>query len=273
MAVTVIVAGLACAEQTPDPAAVRLAALTASAAADVLSDLAAVDDPDAAGVRDALHAANVTALSNAARAHDSAPHATAAAYALSLEAAEAAGTFADVLGEAIEARARSQESFVASESAMLIAEMVELRADTPRLQAESNRLKRKAARLLSAYRGTPDPVLSEDGRAAWEAWRTASDEGLAAARALGRNRRELARAELQLGILASESPTASASLADDANVETVAEAATRALTLAEEHAISLIDTAAKVAAAESGRDLTVTAYRNAASAWREITTP
>ena len=47
-------AAIACTGGDPEPGAVRLAALTADAAADVLSDLAAVDDPDAAGVRDAF---------------------------------------------------------------------------------------------------------------------------------------------------------------------------------------------------------------------------
>ncbi len=96
-------AATACAGGDPEPGAVRLAALTADAAADVLSDLAAVDDPDAAGVRDAFHAANVTALGNARLAHESAPRAPQAAYAISLEASEAADMFAQSLSAAIEA--------------------------------------------------------------------------------------------------------------------------------------------------------------------------
>ena len=56
-------AALACtAPADPDPAAVRLAALTVAAAADSIDDLQAVDDPDAAGVRDAFHNATREAL-------------------------------------------------------------------------------------------------------------------------------------------------------------------------------------------------------------------
>jgi len=98
------VAAIACAATDPEPDAVRLAALAAGAAAGVLSDLAAVDDPDAAGIRDAFHAANVTALDNARLAHGSAPRATRAAYALTLRAVETANTFTEALGAAIEAR-------------------------------------------------------------------------------------------------------------------------------------------------------------------------
>ena len=95
---------IACSGREAEPGAVRLAALSAGAAAAVLSDLAAVDDPDAAGVRDAFHAANVAALENARLAHESAPRATRATYALSLEAAASADTFAEALSAAIEAR-------------------------------------------------------------------------------------------------------------------------------------------------------------------------
>lgn len=148
-------AGIACAGSDPEPGAVRLAALTAGAAADVLSDLAAVDAPDAAGVRDAFHAANVTALENARLAHESAPRATRAAYALSLEAAETADTFAEALGAAIEARddldARSGEARSAREAADLLAEIVRRRADAPGLAAEVNRLERETRRMEDAY--------------------------------------------------------------------------------------------------------------------------
>ena len=98
-------AALACtAPADPDPAAVRLAALTAAAAADSIDDLQAVDDPDAAGVRDAFHNATREALVAASQARDSAPASTAAAFAGSLEAAEAAERLGDALVLALEAR-------------------------------------------------------------------------------------------------------------------------------------------------------------------------
>lgn len=171
-------AAIACAGGDPEPGAVRLAALTASAAADVLSDLAAVNDPDAAGVRDAFHAANATALDNARLAHESGPRATRAAYALSLEAAESADRFAEALGAAIEARdelaGQAQASRAASEPAALIAEIVRRRADALRLEAEAERLEREAHRLMDAYHGweadNPDPLLlSADAFDDWSA--------------------------------------------------------------------------------------------------------
>ena len=88
----------------PDPAAVRLAALTAAAAADAIDDLGAVDDPDAAGVRDPFRDATREALEAARTARDTAPEATAAAFARSLDAAEAAESLGDDLALALEAR-------------------------------------------------------------------------------------------------------------------------------------------------------------------------
>lgn len=102
-----IAASLACsppAEPEPSSGAVRLAALTASAAADAIDDLQAVDDPDAAGVRDAFHSATREALTAAREARDVGPHATAVAFAASLDAAEAAERLGDALVLALEAR-------------------------------------------------------------------------------------------------------------------------------------------------------------------------
>ncbi len=85
-------------------AEIRLAALTAAAAADALDDLQAVDDPDAAGVRTAFRNATRQALEAASKAYDSAPAFTATVFDLSLEAAEAAERFGDALARALEAR-------------------------------------------------------------------------------------------------------------------------------------------------------------------------
>lgn len=98
-------AAFACAAPAkPDPAAVRLAALTAAAAADAIDDLQAVDDPDAAGVRDAFRDATREALVAARQARDSAPASTDAAFAASLEAADAAERLGDALVMALKAR-------------------------------------------------------------------------------------------------------------------------------------------------------------------------
>ncbi len=172
-------AAIACVGSDPEPGAVRLAALTAGAAADVLSDLAAVDDPDAAGVRDAFHAANVAALDNARLAHDSAPRATRTAYALSLEAAESADRFAAALGAAIEARddleVRSRDARTAREAADLLAEIARRRANAPGLEAEADRFESETRRLREAYDNwyadNPVPVGPDE----IEDWGTESD--------------------------------------------------------------------------------------------------
>ena len=88
----------------PDPAAVRLAALTSAAAADSIDDLQAVDNPDAAGVREAFRNATREALAAARQARDTAPATTSTAFASSLEAAEAAERLGDALVLALEAR-------------------------------------------------------------------------------------------------------------------------------------------------------------------------
>jgi len=147
------VVAIACAGPgEPEPGAVRLAALTADAAADVLSDLAAVEDPDAAGVRDAFHAANVTALGNARLAHESAPRATQAAYALSLEASGSADTFARALSAAIEARDELSAQESAAEAAVLTAEIVRHRWEALRLAALEEDVRREREKNLDRNR-------------------------------------------------------------------------------------------------------------------------
>ena len=100
----VAVLAVACAPTEPDPAAVRLAALTAAAAGDAIDDLRAVNDPDAAGVRDRFRVATREALEAARDARDTAPKSTAAAFDRSLEAAEYAEQLGDALVAALEAR-------------------------------------------------------------------------------------------------------------------------------------------------------------------------
>lgn len=168
-------AATACTGGEPEPGAVRLAALTAGAAADVLSDLAAVGDPDAAGVRDAFHAANVTALESARLAHESAPRATRAAYALSLDAAESADRFAEALGAAV----------------------VRREAASPQLEAEMERRADEYMRFVDAHMESAsrsdnewETYLAESGRR-----RTAHD---AASDAFRENGEALYRARTRL---------------------------------------------------------------------------
>lgn len=78
--------------------------MTAGAAADTIDDLGALEDPDAAGARDAFHDARREALTAARDARDTAPEATAAAFALSLDAAAAAERLGDALVLALNAR-------------------------------------------------------------------------------------------------------------------------------------------------------------------------
>lgn len=80
------------------------AALAASTAYDALDDLGALDDPDAAGSRDAFRAATVAALERARVTNRTAPRATAAAYRASLNAAALADRFGLAMSAVLEAR-------------------------------------------------------------------------------------------------------------------------------------------------------------------------
>lgn len=115
--VAVLAAG--CTSAEPDPAAVRLAALTAAAAGDAIDDLRAVDDPDAVGVRDRFRDATREALEAARSARDTAPKATATAFDRSLDAAEYAEQLGDALAAAL--KARDTAKAVSSEAAAALA--------------------------------------------------------------------------------------------------------------------------------------------------------
>ncbi len=114
-AALIAVLAAACTPADPDPAAVRLAALTAAAAGDAIDDLRAVDDPEAAGVRDRFRDATREALEAARSARDTAPKATAEAFDRSLEAAD----YAEQLGAALAARDTAKA--VSSEAAEALA--------------------------------------------------------------------------------------------------------------------------------------------------------
>lgn len=115
----------ACGGEDLDPGDALAAALAASSAYDALDDLGALDDPDAAGSRDAFRAATVAALERAREANRTAPRATATAYRASLNAGELADRFGLAFGAALEARAEweSAESAVAAVIAQTIAEL------------------------------------------------------------------------------------------------------------------------------------------------------
>ena len=93
---------LACRVPEPDPGDVRLARLAANTAADAIDDLGAVDDPGAAGIRDAFRAAALAALAYARTAHAKAPERTNQAYTRSLEAADASDKLGAALAVALE---------------------------------------------------------------------------------------------------------------------------------------------------------------------------
>ena len=269
-----LAAAVACSGGQPEAGAVRLAALTAGAAADALSDLAAVDDPDAAGVRDTFHAANVTALNNARLAHESAPRATRTVYALSLEAAKSADTFAKALAAAIEARdelsAQTQVSRAASKAAALIAEIVRRRANAPRLETEWNRALRRADRFGEDDPNRP-PLLSEEYDEYSAQWSAAVDDLKTTGRRVTENSNKLLTAELELLVLdLAAVPKLAGLVADGADAETVALAEAEAEILVQTHAVTLADTAAKVRVAEDSRTVTIAAYRAAANAWRGL---
>ena len=301
------VAVIACAGSDPEPGAVRLAALTAGAAADVLSDLAAVDDPDAAGVRDAFHAANVTALESARLANESAPRATRAAYALSLDAAEAADTFAEALSAAIKARdelaTQAEASRSATETAVLIAEVVQRETASPRLEAEMERLADEYIRLSDAYlewSADSSPAATDalreaiaDGHSSapeWEAHRAESerrskpsDDALlaydAAVDTFRQNGEALYRARNRLLLRVIDDRSLSDLVIEGLDAEegldpeTVAQVEAEAQASAQAHAATLADTTAKVRAAEDWRPAAITAYQTAASAWRGLLRP
>lgn len=277
LALVLASAAIACAGGDPEPGAVRLAALTADAAADVLSDLAAVDDPDAAGVRDAFHAANVTALGNARLAHESAPRATQAAYAISLEASEAADTFAQSLSAAIEARDDLAAQASAAETAALIAEMVRRAAVDPQLRAKTaharDACEAKRAQARQARNDAKDTFFYDEKRAqarqATEAANDAYDAYMAALRRRSRNLEALVLLNETLGDIIGQTALSDLVI-EDANAETVAQAGAEAETLAGAYALTLADTDKKVETAEDRRPSAIAAYRAAANAWRAL---
>ncbi len=140
-------------------AEIRLAALTAAAAADALDDLQAVDDPDAAGVRTEFRNATRHALQAASKAYDSAPAFAAKAFDLSLEAAEATERFGDALGSALEARGEIEG--VVSEAAQVKTALDEARRLDSVVKAAQ--IARKAVLAeLSCHEsdGCPPPLLT-----------------------------------------------------------------------------------------------------------------
>lgn len=163
---TAAVVFAACAAE-PDPAEVRLAALAASSAVDALDDIQAVDDPDAAGVRDRFRDATQEALEAASRAHATAPAATADAYARSLEAAEAAERFGDVMALALETLAEYEVAEV-TEAEAQTAQRAVARIEAAR-QFYWTKLKERDATAWDDRRR----ALSDASDRRLEAWREA----------------------------------------------------------------------------------------------------
>lgn len=190
-----MVLAAACTPAEPDPAAVRLAALTAAAAGDAIDDLRAVDDPEAAGVRDRFRDATREALEAARSARDTAPKATVVAFDRSLEAAEYAEQLGDALAAALEARdtakavsneaaealaARRRGKVTLGPAAEAIAEAsVVARAEVIRTAEARDRAEAAWTRHANSPGEPPRPELHEEfretsrarGRALDELWR------------------------------------------------------------------------------------------------------
>ena len=179
----IVVAVLACSAPAPDPAAVRLAALTAAAAADAIDDLQAVDDPDAAGVRDAFRNATREALAATREARDTAPDETAAAFARSFEAAEAAERLGDALARALEARS---DYAAALEHAKLSA----AKLDRVRAAAEEGRDLRALGAGLETARAEEAQVRPDEAKTA------AARERVSVARDVARQAHDTAESAL-----------------------------------------------------------------------------
>jgi len=223
----------------PDSAEVRLAALTASSAVDALDDIQAVDDPDAAGVRDRFRDATREALEAASRAHATAPAATADAYARSLEAAEAAQRFGDAMALALKVLAEYEAAQVT--------------------EAEALTAQRTVARIEAA-REFYWTKAEERDEAATGDWRRAS----AAARDAASGILEAYRnAPPSVRILYEDDKGGSPEHAVAETDERVREAAGLRDLLLE-------DLAPKIEAAEAAVDEATAAYRDARDAWRAL---
>lgn len=226
---------VACAEDL-DRGAALTAALAASGAFDALDDLGVLEDPDAAGQRDAFRAATVGALERAREANRTAPRATAAAYRLSLNAGELADHFGLAFGAALEARG----DLVAAEADSIEA-----------VAAAVNFTATEKAQEASARR------LSEKNAAGAAARRASLRQRLAAAEAAERYKREAdaIRESLTIKLASPEQ----AALIEDAY-----ELTALVVELTE-------DTNRKIETAEDLRRQAMSAYRAAAEAWRALT--
>ena len=110
-----------------------------------------------------------------------------------------------------------------------------------------------------------------------EPWSDALDAWMAATDAIAENADALLLAEFRFSLLkltndAGDSPLSELAT-DDANAETVAQAEVEAETLAQAHAVTLADTAAKSHVAEDLRPAAIEAYRAAAKGWRSLIEP
>lgn len=287
-------ATLACTAPDPDPAAVRLAALAGAAAADSISDLQAVDNPDAAGVRDTFHNATREALAAARQARDTAPATAATAFAESMEAAEAAERLGDALALALEARddyaaARDHSSQEAATLASAIASAA-IGRDLRALEAAEAALTEAKQRHDDAFAAWSDalrvpihrrlgdsPAAKREERTrvdldrAGAAWSAAIDvrHGLirrlrANAAGSARGRPTLPEVKRRFG---AEQPTLREVERLEAAVPGLTDAAVEAA-MAETEAADRAQRA--MAAAEARVDDAVAAYRAAVDAWRTL---
>ena len=252
-----------------------------------------MDDPDAAGARDAFRAATVAALERALEAHRARPRATAEAHLACLYAAELADRFGLAVAAALEARGELE---VAEANAFQAA------ADFASFAVVDAAASREAAQLAASSRKFADRQVAAAERAS-ELAREYAERSVAA--------RETAREAAKGGDLLQRMSTDADAAGVDTRAREVAEwaalsrefadgrvafaerAAERALAAADALAAKRAgpdfaelkdrasefaelaaahseDTAAKIETAEDLRRQAMTAYRNAAEAWRAV---
>lgn len=239
---------VACAENL-DRGAALTASLAASGAYDALDDLGAVNDPDAAGTRDAFRAATVAALDRSLEAHRAAPRATTEAQRASLYAGELADRFGLAVAAALEARGDLEAALEAAEDLRVVRRRLQTRTE-----AEARLVEYDAA--SAAYDAALDRSRSGVGdfptaeAAASIVAAGVLDDARAAAR--------VARTDY-LVRFAGRDPPAPPDL-DAASTSSAAQVAE----LRE-------DAAAKIETAEELRRQAMSAYRAAAEAWRALT--
>ena len=245
---------LACA---PDPAAVRLAALSAAAAVDTLDDLGAVSEPEAPGVRDAFRAAAIRALEHAQAAYRTAPNHTQYAHDLSLEAAHAADQFGDAFALALEATDRL--AAIEADIDDVLGRILGIRKPLTRDE-----------RLIWAKAAGP-AFTNAQAAAMYRSVATAEREFAASLRRL--DPEAAADVEASVQRLEAEAQGLEAEARRQAGTPTDARRLIDAAALLVETQVLQVSTTDRIETAEARRNDAISAHRRAAEAWRNLEHP